>query len=238
MRLSVIVPAYNESATIRALLERVMAVELPKEVIVVDDGSTDGTAAIAAAFAPQGVRVLKHDRNRGKGAAIRTGLAAATGDVVIVQDADLEYDPNDYHALLKPIADGRADVVYGNRWHSGTGVSYKRYLLGGRLLTLVTNLLYHAGINDEPTCYKAFRTEVLRRIKLAAEGFEFCPEVTAKVLRLGYEIHEAPISYQPRTFEQGKKIRWTDGLIALFVLAKYRVWPVKWFSDEIAGPPG
>ena len=223
MKLSVVVPAYNESATIGALLEQVLAVPIDKEVIVVDDGSTDATSEITASFADRGVRLLTQERNEGKGAAIRTGLSAVTGEVVVVQDADLEYDPSDFLTVVKPIADGTADVVYGNRWHEGTGVSYRRYLWGGRFLTFVTNLLYHARINDEPTCYKAFRVDVLRRIKLRCKGFEFCPEVTAKVRRLGYKIHEVPISYRPRSFEQGKKIRWTDGVVALFVLARYRV---------------
>lgn len=228
MKLSVIVPAQNESATIGVLLERVLAVDVPKEVIVVDDGSSDSTPAIVEGFADRGVKLIRHDRNRGKGAAIRTGVDAVTGDVVIIQDADLEYDPNDYPVVIEPILRGEAHVVYGNRWHAGTGVSYRRYLWGGRLLTMVANLLYNAGIKDEPTCYKAFRTEVLRRIKLCGDGFEFCPEVTAKVRRLGYRIHEAPIHYQPRSFEEGKKIRWTDGVKALVVLAKYRVWPIEW----------
>lgn len=228
MKLSVIVPAYNESATIAVLLARVLAVDMDKDVIVVDDGSTDDTRTIVETFAARGVRLLAHAGNRGKGAAVRTGLRAANGAVVIIQDADLEYDPSDYRQVCQPIFDGIADVVYGNRWHHGTGVSYQRYLLGGRMLTLVTNLLYQAGISDEPTCYKAFRTSVIRRIRLCSDGFDFCPEVTAKVRRLGYKIHEAPISYQPRTFEQGKKIRWIDGLIALYVLAKYRVWPRRW----------
>ena len=231
MKLSVIVPAYNEAATIERLLQNVLAVDVPKEVIVVDDGSTDETAAIVDRFTE--VKLIRRARNDGKGAAVRTGLDAASGDVAIIQDADLEYDPADYLTILQPFRDGAAEVVYGNRWHKGTGVSYRRYLWGGRLLTLVTNLLYNARINDEPTCYKAFRIEVLRRIKLQCTGFEFCPEVTAKVRRLGYRIHEVPISYQPRSFEEGKKIRWTDGARALFVLAKYRLWPLASF---VRGP--
>jgi len=225
MKLSIIVPAFNESATIKSLLERVLAVDLPKEVIVVDDGSTDTTASLVERFADRGVKLLRHAHNRGKGAAIRTGLDAMTGDVVIIQDADLEYDPNDYPAVIGPIVRGEASVVYGNRWHRGTGVSYRRYLWVGRLLTLVANLLYNARINDEPTCYKAFRTDVLKRIRLCADGFDFCPEVTAKVRRLGYRIHEVPIAYRPRSFEQGKKICWTDGLTALWVLVKLRLLP-------------
>jgi len=232
VRLSVVVPAYNESATIGELLEQVLAVPIDQEIIVVDDGSTDATPEIVASFADRGVRLLTQERNEGKGAAIRAGLAAVTGDVVIVQDADLEYDPSDFPTVVKPIAEGVADVVYGNRWHRGTGVSYWRYLWGGRFLTFVTNLLYDARINDEPTCYKAFRADVLRRIKLCCKGFEFCPEVTAKVRRLGYRIYEVPISYRPRSFEEGKKIRWTDGLVALFVLAKYRVCPLTWIVEE------
>ncbi len=227
MKLSVIIPSFNEAATIGQLLERVLAVDMPKEVIVIDDGSTDDTVGIVGRL--EEVRLLRHERNRGKGAAIRTGLAAATGDVAIIQDADLEYDPNDYHTVVQPIVEGRADVVYGNRWHAGAGVSYRRYLWGGRFLTRVTNVLYNAGINDEPTCYKAFRMDVLRRIRLVCTGFEFCPEVTAKVRRLGYDILEVPISYEPRSFDEGKKIRWTDGALALLVLIKYRFWPLRTF---------
>ncbi|MBM4083013.1 MAG: glycosyltransferase, partial [Planctomycetes bacterium] len=164
-----------------------------------------------------------HPANRGKGAAIRAALEAATGDLIVIQDGDLEYDPNDYLKLIRLIEQQGASVAYGNRWHPGNKrISYRRYLLGGRLLTTLANVLYDADIHDEPTCYKMFRAEVIKGLKLTCERFEFCPEVTAKVRRLGYRIHEAPISYAPRGFAEGKKIRWHDGLEAIWVLCKCR----------------
>jgi len=229
MRLSVIIPAFNERATLQETIERVLAVPVEKEIIVVDDGSTDGSWEIISRFDDPRVRAFRHVVNCGKGAAIRTGLSHATGDAVIIQDADLEYDPQEYVPLLARLEAG-ADVVYGNRWHKGIRASYRRYIWGGRLLSMVTNLLYHADIHDEPTCYKLFRMDVIRRLRLACSGFDFCPEVTAKVRRLGYQIDEVPISYTPRSFKEGKKIRWYDGLKALFVLALYRVAPMKFIG--------
>jgi len=227
MKLSVIMPVYNERETVREILDKVQAVPIEKEILIVDDGSTDGTAELLDSLDDPGVRVLRHDRNRGKGAAIRTALEQATGEVTIIQDADLEYDPGDYEALIDPILRGEADVVYGNRWHGGTGVSYNRYLWGGRLLSALAGILFSARIRDEPTCYKALRTDLLRRLRLACKGFEFCPEVTAKVCRLGYTIHEVDIRYDPRSFEAGKKIRWHDGVRAIWTLVKWRFLPVK-----------
>jgi glycosyltransferase involved in cell wall biosynthesis len=225
MKVSVLIPAYNEAATIARCLEAVYARNPGRdlEVIVVDDGSTDGTYEAAKAAAGPGARVLKHERNQGKGAAIRTALAAATGDVVLIQDADLEYDPAEYAALLKPLEEGRARVVYGSRTLKRDNVrSYSSYYWGGRLLSWWTNLLYGSRITDEATCYKLFETELLRSYHLECTGFEFCPEATAKTLRRGIPIVELPISYHPRRIEEGKKIRWHDGLIHLWVLFKLR----------------
>jgi glycosyltransferase involved in cell wall biosynthesis len=225
MKVSVLIPAYNEAATLERCLEAVYGRNPGRdlEVIIVDDGSTDGTYKAALAAAKPGTKVLKHERNSGKGAAIRTALAAATGSVVLIQDADLEYDPADYAALLKPFEEGRADVVYGSRiLKSDNGRSYTTYYWGGRVLSWWTNLLYGSSITDEATCYKVFNANLLRSFDLKCTGFEFCPEVTAKVLRRGIQIHEIPISYAPRRIEDGKKIRWYDGAIHIWTLLKLR----------------
>lgn len=224
-RLSVIVPVYNEEKTVAEILRRVLGVEIDLEVVAVDDASTDGTAEVLRAFAfdPR-VRLLRHEANRGKGAAIRTAVPHCRGAAITIQDGDLEYDPNDLPRLLEPIERGEAAVVYGSRY-LGTGASvrsYWRYYLGGRLLSHVANLLYGTQITDEPTCYKVFRADVLQGMPLACERFEFCPEVTAKAARAGHRILELPISYNPRKLEEGKKIRWTDGVQAVWTLVKYR----------------
>ena len=224
MKLSVIIPCFNERSTILTVLERVQRVDLAKEIIVVDDGSSDGTREILGGLNGQfpDVRVHFHPRNRGKGAAVRTGFAQATGDIVIIQDADLEYDPNDYAAVVAPIVAGRAEVVYGSRNLRPNRCSYLTFYWGGRLVTWITNLLFGSRLTDEPTCYKALRRGVIEGLQLRATGFELCPELTAKVLRRGYRIHEVPISYQPRSREAGKKIRARDGLIAIWTLVRYR----------------
>ncbi|MEK7390353.1 MAG: glycosyltransferase family 2 protein [Elusimicrobiota bacterium] len=225
MKVSVLIPAYNEARTIARCLDAVYGRNPGRdlEVIVVDDGSIDATAAAARNSARGSTKVIAHEKNLGKGAAIRTALAAATGDLVLIQDADLEYDPADYAALLKPFEEGRAEVVYGSRiLKAGNGRSYARYYWGGRVLSWWTNLLYGSHVSDEPTCYKVFNTKLLRSLDLRCEGFEFCPEVTAKVLRRGIAINEVPISYHPRRIEEGKKIRWHDGVIALWTLLKFR----------------
>lgn len=225
MKVSVLIPAFNESATIARCLEAVYARNPGRdlEVVVVDDGSTDGTYEAARAAVRPGDKVLRHERNSGKGAALRTALAAATGEVTLIQDADLEYDPAEYAALLKPIEEGRAQVVYGSRTlRPENRRSYSSYYWGGRVLSWWTNLLYGSSITDEPTCYKLFKTDLLRSFDLRCDGFEFCPEVTAKALRRGVDIVELPISYHPRRIEEGKKIRWHDGLIHMWVLLKLR----------------
>lgn len=220
MKLSVIIPAYNEANSIAEALRRVFAVQLPVELeaIVVDDGSTDGTGdAVKRTGLP--VRYIRRDSNKGKGSAVRQGIECASGDIILIQDADNEYDPNDYPALIAPIISGQAQVVYGSRiLKSSNPHSYKRFYWGGRLLSWWTNLLYGCHITDEPTCYKVFRSDILKSLYLTAEGFEFCPEVTAKVLKKGIAIHEVPITYSPRSIEEGKKIRWTDGVKALWEL--------------------
>jgi len=225
MKLSVVMPAYNEEKTIAEIIGRVQAIPLEKEIIVVDDGSTDSTREILKKIASSeaGLKVIFHRQNLGKGAALRRGFAQVSGDVIVVQDADLEYDPADLPRLLEPIQKGQARIVYGSRILGKNPFSYLRYWLGGLLLSKLTNILYGSKITDEPTCYKMFRREVLQEIDLKCKGFEFCPEFTAKVLRRGEKILEVPISYSPRRMEEGKKIRWKDGLVAAYVLIKYRI---------------
>ena len=225
MRLSVIMPVYNERETVRTILERVRAVPIEKEIIVVDDGSTDGTREILRQeMNGEDTRVLFHEENQGKGSAVRTGIAEATGDIILIQDADLEYDPRDYPALLAPIEEGRAKVVYGSRFLGGPRKAMLFWhAVGNKLLTLVTNVLYDTILSDMETCYKVFAADVIKPIPLRSRRFELEPEVTAKVLKRGYRIYEVPISYTGREFEEGKKITWRDGFIALWTLLKYRL---------------
>lgn len=225
MKLSIIVPVYNEDKTIGKLIRIIKGVDLKgikKEIIVVDDSSKDKTVEKLKKI--NGIKLILHRKNLGKGAAIRTGIKYVTGDVVIIQDADLEYDPNDYYKLIKPIIERKAEVVYGsrrlkkeNKKHSGIS-----FYLGGLILTAIVNLLYGIKITDEPTCYKVFRVDILKEINLKCNRFEFCPEVTAKVAKKGIKIYEIPISYFPRSIKQGKKIKWRDGIDAIWTLLKYR----------------
>jgi glycosyltransferase involved in cell wall biosynthesis len=224
LKLSVIIPCYNEKSTVAEIVHRVRAVGLAHEIIVVDDGSTDGTREVLAQV-PTGddLKVIYHDRNLGKGAAVRTGFKNATGDVLLIQDADLEYDPREYPILIKPIEEGISKVVYGSRFLGGPRKAMFFWnMVANRTLTLVTNVLYNSIISDMETCYKVFRAEVIQGIPLRSRRFDFEPEITAKVLKRGYRIYEVPISYNGREWEEGKKITWRDGVIALWTLIRYR----------------
>ncbi|MBN1221448.1 MAG: glycosyltransferase family 2 protein [Anaerolineae bacterium] len=226
MKLSIIIPVYNEETTLAEIIARVRATGLAYEIIVVDDGSGDTSPAILSGLQNSGqppLRLFRHEQNRGKGAAMRTGLAAVTGDLVLVQDADLEYDPADYASLLAPFADPTVQVVYGSRNLRRNPKSTFTFYWGGRLLSWFANRLYGAHITDEATGYKVINTDLLRDIGLETDGFEFCPEVTAKLLQRNVVIHEVPISYNPRSWDEGKKIQWYDGAIAIWTLIKYRV---------------
>jgi glycosyltransferase involved in cell wall biosynthesis len=222
--LSVIVPVFNERATVAEVIRRIRAVELPVdvEVIVVDDGSSDGTDKVLTALGDSTVRVINHTVNKGKGAAIRTGMEAVKGDLVLVQDADLEYDPNDWSRLLDPILRGKSQVVYGSRFTGERKNMMPLHWMGNRFLSLVTNVLYSSTLSDMETCYKLFDRRVLEGITIESDRFDFEPEITAKVLRRGYRIYEVPISYAGREVDEGKKITWRDGLGALKALIKFR----------------
>ena len=226
--LSVIMPVYNERATVVEIIRRVRAasVGLALDVVVVDDGSTDGTAQVLDAVADSTVRVVHHEGNRGKGAAIRTGLGRARGDLVIVQDADLEYDPDDWPLLFDPILKRKASVVYGSRFTGQRKNMLVLHWIGNRFLSLVTNLLYGSTLSDMETCYKVFDRRVLEGITIVSDRFDFEPEITAKVLRRGFRIYEVPISYAGRERDEGKKITWRDGFAALRALVKHRFTPL------------
>ncbi len=224
MKLSVVIPVYNEVGNIEEILKRVKATDLPSEIVVVDDCSQDGTRTVLEALdGKDGVRVLLHDQNRGKGAAVRTGMEHATGDVILIQDADLEYSPRDYPALLQPLEEGIADVVYGSRFLGGPRRAVMFWhMVANKMLTFMTNILYNAILSDMETGYKVFRHEVIKGMKLRASRFDFEPEFTAKVLKRHYRIYEVPISFNPRDYSEGKKIKLQDAFAAVWTLLKYR----------------
>ncbi|MBI2876930.1 MAG: glycosyltransferase family 2 protein [Candidatus Tectomicrobia bacterium] len=226
MKISIVMPVFNEITTIAEIIRRVQAVDLEKEIIIVDDGSTDGTREFLRQLRGDSLQVVFHEHNQGKGAALRTGFRHVTGEIVIIQDADLEYDPREYPQLIAPILDGRADVVYGSRFLGGPHrVLLFWHYLGNKLLTLLSNVVTNLNLTDMETCYKVFRAEVIQGIELKSDRFGFEPEITAKIARKKYRIYETPISYSGRTYEQGKKITWKDGLSALWQIFRYR-----WFD--------
>jgi glycosyltransferase involved in cell wall biosynthesis len=230
VKLSIVIPVFNEAATLQELVRRVIAAEVAaeKELILVDDGSTDGTRglyeAIRAEYAGQTIRVILHDRNMGKGAALRTGFEQATGDVVLIQDADLEYDPADYGRLIAPIVAGRADVVYGSRFVGSQAhrVLFFWHYVGNRMLTIMSNAFTNLNLTDMETCYKVFRAEVLKKVRITSNRFEFEPEITAKVARHHFRVYEVGVSYAGRDYSEGKKITWRDGVKAIAAIVKFR----------------
>ena len=226
-KLSVIVPVYNERNTVVEVVRRMRAVELPdgieREIIVIDDGSTDGTRDVLRQLGDSTVRILVHEGNRGKGAAVRTGLALATGDYVLIQDADLEYDPDDWPRLIAPVTRGRARVVYGSRFTGERRNMLLLHWIGNRLLSLVTNVLFNSTLSDMETGYKLIDRKLMNDLDLRSDHFDIEPEITAKILKRGIRIYEVPISYMGREFDEGKKITWRDGFAALWTLVKFRL---------------
>jgi glycosyltransferase involved in cell wall biosynthesis len=225
LKLSVVIPVFNEVSTIEEILRRVESVDagLDKEIIVVDDGSTDGTREILKRLASPSVKVFSHEKNTGKGGALRTGFAEAGGDIILVQDADLEYDPREYQKLLEPILDGRADVVYGSRFLGGPHrVLFFWHYVGNRFLTTFSNMLSNLNLTDMETCYKVFKRDALQQIKLKSNRFGFEPEITIKLAKLKCRFYEVPISYSGRDYVEGKKIGWKDGLAAIFHLIRFK----------------
>ena len=221
--LSILIPVFNEVNTIEKILEKIHAVQLPKEIILVDDFSTDGTRDILKSHEEKpGIKILYHDRNRGKGAALRTALEHLSGTHVIIQDADLEYDPDDYPVMLRPMIESEADVVYGSRFLGSRRVFLYSHYVGNRFLTGLTNVLYGCTLTDMETCYKCFRREVFDKVKLRSDRFNIEPEITAKVLKNKFKLYEVPIRYSGRDFDEGKKITWRDGFSAIWALIKFR----------------
>jgi glycosyltransferase involved in cell wall biosynthesis len=227
MKLSIIIPCYNERATIRAIVNAVRAAPIAdQEIIIVDDCSNDGTREILRAeIAPLVSKILYHGVNQGKGAALRTGFAAATGDIVLIQDADLEYDPQEYPRLVRPILEGRADVVFGSRFAGGDAhrIVYFWHMIGNKFLTLLSNMCTNVNLTDMETCYKAFKREVIQKITIEENRFGFEPEITAKVVKLDVVLYEVGISYYGRTYQEGKKIGWRDGFRAIYAILKYNL---------------
>ena len=231
MLLSIIIPVFNEKQTLEGLVEKVLSVDLSPlnidaEIIVIDDCSEDGTLDVAQKLAEEGkIRLIRHDKNQGKGAALKTGFQGAQGEIILIQDADQEYDPKEYPRLIRPIIEGKADVVYGSRFMGGEPhrVLYFWHYVGNRFLTLLSNMMTNLNLTDMETCYKVFRSEVLRSITLKEKRFGFEPEVTARIAKLKCRIYEVGISYTGRTYDEGKKINWKDGVRALWCIIKYGI---------------
>jgi glycosyltransferase involved in cell wall biosynthesis len=224
VKLSVLMPVYNECETLEEIVQQVIDTQLPYEIVMVDDGSTDGSRDLMKQWEHDPIiKVIFHEKNMGKGSAIRTAISAAEGEVMVIQDADLEYDPRDYPKLLQPIEEGRADVVYGSRFIGGPARKvYFWHRVGNQLLTLITNVLYNIDLTDMETCYKCFRAEVVKEMPLRSRRFELEPEITAKIAKRGYRIFEVPISYYGREYHEGKKITGWDAIPAIWALIKYR----------------
>ena len=227
MKLSIIIPVFNEERTVKEILSRVRQVKLNKEIIVVDDCSTDNTIEVLNKI--KGIKIIKHKKNQGKGGAIRTGLSSATGDVLTIQDADLEYEPHEFERMLKVIEEGKSQVVYGSRF-MGKRLEKKQFkipthYIGNVSLSVITSILFRKWVSDMETCYKMMTREVYEKIELKSKGFEIEPEITAQIIKKGYSIHEIPISYHPRNWKEGKKINWKDGIKAAAMLIKQRLTP-------------
>ncbi len=228
MKLSVIIPVFNEEKTLMEVINTIRSVDVDKEIIIVDDASTDSSHSILDELSrKQNIKVLFHDRNTGKGGAIKTAMAHIKGDLVIIQDADLEYNPRQYPALMKPIIEGRADVVYGSRFMKYNKRIYLRFYLGNKLLSLFISLLFMKHITDSYTCYKLFKKEVFKNLNITSNGFEMEAEITAKVLKKKYRLLEVPIDYNPRSIKEGKKICWKDAVVGMFSILKYRLKRIK-----------
>jgi glycosyltransferase involved in cell wall biosynthesis len=224
LKISVVVPVYNERNTIKEILRQIQNVDLEKEIIVVDDYSTDGTREILKEIRGDNLKILFHNKNRGKGAALRTGFQEVTGDIVIIQDADLEYNPQEYFILIQPILEGKADAVYGSRFSGGPHrVLFFWHYVGNKLLTTLSNMFTNLNLTDMETCYKAFRSSLLKNIDIKSKRFGFEPEITAKLAKLKCRIYEVPISYSGRDYSEGKKITWKDGIAALFWIIRYNI---------------
>lgn len=222
MKLSIIMPVYNEASTLKRIVEKILSVEVEKELIIVDDGSVDHSGQILNEMRSDAIQVIRSPHNKGKGHAIRTGLSCATGDVVIIQDADLEYDPADYVELMRPIVDGKAKVVYGSRFLTKKNNISALYYAANKFLTFLTNLLYGSRLTDMETCYKLFRADVIKGLNLESDGFEIEPELTIKAIKHGYKIYEVPVFYQARSYRDGKKITWKDALKTVLIILKYK----------------
>ncbi len=221
-RLSIIMPVYNEVRTVLEIIGLVLSVPAVDELVIVDDCSTDGTAELLSGFKENKVRIFFHEKNTGKGAAVRTALGKISGNVAVIQDADLEYDPRDYEKLIEPIRSRGADVVFGSRFKGDHSGFHPLYKFGNKLLTLIANILYSSNLTDMETCYKMFKVSLLEGIELKADRFDFEPEITAKLIKRGAKIIEVPVSYRSRDFKEGKKITWKDGFAAVWTLVKYR----------------